>query len=104
MGSWTWKIRELGQKIVPFLIIGAIGFGAYKLHRQGMFRHGVGPAINTVLHQIPYFGSRFKHYNAASEGYAVSPRKATVRKKYRHTKRNYGHRRGRGKHRHQQHR
>jgi len=66
----TWKIKQFFRNLLPLVIIGAILYGVYGMYKKGAFRHGIRPAITSVLKKIPYFGSRFKHY-----GYSYAPKK-----------------------------
>lgn len=93
MGRLLDKVRELISSLIPLAVVGALLFGGYNLYKKGAFRRGIGPAVSSALHSIPYFGSRFKHYKGSS-GFAINtPRKYTKRsKKARHHRR---HRRNR---------
>jgi hypothetical protein len=84
MGRLLDKIRELISGLIPIAIIGALLFGGYHLYQKGTFRRGIGPAVSSVLHKIPYFGSRFKHYKGSSSFAINTPRKHTKRSKGRH--------------------
>jgi hypothetical protein len=68
MNDLIWKTKQFLRKIFPIaLIVGALYWG-YSLYRQGTFRHGVKYAITSILHRLPYFGSRFSHYGGGYSG------------------------------------
>ncbi len=92
MSSWTWKIKQFFNKVFPIALIGAVLYGAVSMYNQGAFRRGLKPAITTMLYKLPYFGTRYKHYNRG-KSYAYSSRK-----KYR------GHRRGHSRRNRRHHR
>jgi hypothetical protein len=96
MSKLMWKLREAVSNLIPLMIAGAIIYGGYTLYRQGTFRNGVGPAVTRVLHKIPYFGSRFKHYNGS--GYAVAPRSRKSMRSSKRGKRHHGRRSYRRRH------
>ena len=62
MSSFSWKAKQYLRKLIPISMIGLVAFGGYKWYKQGVFRHGVSYAVTSILHKIPYFGTRFKHY------------------------------------------
>jgi len=62
MGQLIWQIKQLLSKVIALAVVGAICFGGYSLYKKGAFRGGVAHAGKVILKQIPYFGSRFKHY------------------------------------------
>lgn len=77
MSDFTWKLKQFLRKIFPLALIGALLYGGWNLYKQGTFRHGPKYAVMTILHKIPYFGSRFRHYGGYSSGpsYAYSGRR-----------------------------
>jgi len=88
MNNLIWKIKSFFRKITPLLILMAVLYGGHSLYQQGVFRRGLKPAITSMLYKMPYFGTRFRHYNKSS---SYSYRKAH-RKGYR---KHYGRRHGR---------
>lgn len=88
MSSLSWKIRQFASNLVPLLVIGGIAYGGWHFYKKGTFRHGIAPAVSSVLRQIPYFGSRFRHYTSGSS-YASSPK--SYRKKHGNHKRGKKH-------------
>lgn len=68
MGQIIWQIKEAISKLIVVLVIGAVAYGGYSLYRKGAFRGGVGHASRVILKQIPYFGSRFRHFIASGSG------------------------------------
>ena len=103
MSSWSWKIRQAFSNLIPVVVIGAIAFGGWHFYKKGTFRHGIAPAISSILHKVPYFGTRFKHYtiSSGSGSYATT---STVRSVRRHghsrrsAKRHHGHARRHRRH------
>ena len=92
MSSWTWKIRQAVSNLIPIAVIGAIVFGGWHFYKKGTFRHGIAPAVSSTLRQIPYFGSRFKHYSTSSgSSYAVrgGVRSTTVKRSGNRSRRRY---------------
>lgn len=70
MGQLIWQIKQLLSKVIVYVAAGAILYGGYSLYRQGAFRGGVAHASKVILRQVPYFGSRFRHYfSSAKRGY-----------------------------------
>jgi len=72
MGNLSWKIREAFRKFLPLAIVLAVAYGGYQMYRKGSFRHGLKPAIYSVLHKLPYFGSRFRHYRSSEQSWSVA--------------------------------
>jgi len=62
MSQIIWRIKEALTKLVAVALVGAVAWGGYSLYRQGAFRKGFSHASRVVFRQIPYFGSRFKHF------------------------------------------
>ena len=75
MSSWMWKAKQFVRKLIPISIVAVVLYGGYTFYKKGVFRHGVGPALTTMLHKLPYFGSRFRHYGneAPSSSYTYAP-------------------------------
>lgn len=65
MGQIIWRIKEAISKLIVVIVIGTVAYGGYSLYRKGAFRGGVGHASRVILKQIPYFGSRFRHFIAS---------------------------------------
>lgn len=84
MSNFSWKVKQWFRKMLPLALIVAVLYGGYHLYRQGTFRRGLKPAITSMLHKLPYFGSRYKHYNR-SQSYSYGS-------KYGHGKRRGGRR------------
>jgi hypothetical protein len=72
LDNLTWKLKSLFRKALPWLVVGLVAYGGYNMYRRGYFRHGVGSAVTRVLHQVPYFGSRFRHFGG-EPSYAYAP-------------------------------
>lgn len=87
----AWRIKQLFRKILPFLVIGGVAFGGWHLYKTN-FRHGRASFVR-VLKQIPYFGSRFGHYNGGSRHYSRKHVARGRKARSRHFRR--GHRRRR---------
>lgn len=88
MNAFLYKVREFAQNLIPVAIIGALAFGGYNLYKQGTFRHGLKPAMHSIVKKIPYFGTKFGHYTSSSSSYrgsyvASSPRRSSVSKRHR---------------------
>jgi hypothetical protein len=66
MGRIIWQIKEAVSKLIVVLVIGAVAYGGYSLYRKGAFRGGIGHTSRVILRQIPYFGSRFRHFIGSS--------------------------------------
>lgn len=62
MGQIIWQIKEAFSKLIVVVVIGAVAYGGYSLYRKGAFRGGIGHTSRVILKQIPYFGSRFRHF------------------------------------------
>jgi len=72
MQQIIWQIKEAISKLIVIVVIGAVAYGGYTLYRKGAFRGGVSHASRVILKQIPYFGSRFRHFIASSSRSSVS--------------------------------
>lgn len=93
------KLRALGEKIIPLMIVGALGWGGWTLYKQGTFRHGIKPAISQIVGKIPYFGTRFRHYlNGSSKSYVAGRSRGRVGKAH-HRKGGRSHHRRHRRHR-----
>ncbi len=60
--QWMWRLRESFSKILLVLLLVGLGYGGYRLYKEGAFNHGLGPAVSAVLQKVPYFGTRFRHH------------------------------------------
>jgi len=89
MSNLMWKARQAISNLIPVAIIGAIAFGGWHFYKKGTFRNGIAPVVSSVLHKIPYFGSRFRHYSP-SGGSSYARSSGTVRRS--HSKRHHGRR------------
>lgn len=87
----SYKVRQLGEKIIPLSLASALLFGGWHLYKTGTFRYGIKPVLTAAVSHIPYFGSRFRHYIHSNGRSSYVASKASVRKGKRHH--------GRGKHR-----
>jgi hypothetical protein len=94
MSQLWWRIKELFSKLVAVALVGAVAFGGYSLYRQGAFRGGFAHAGRVVMRQIPYFGSRFRHFIASTTSGSRpvsyrSGRRAHNRRAYRGSRRHH---------------
>jgi len=88
MGRIIWQIKEAVSKLIVVLVIGAVAYGGYSLYRKGAFRGGIGHTSRVILRQIPYFGSRFRHFIASGPSVASG---STSRRARNHHRRVYRH-------------
>ena len=58
----NWRLRQLGQNIVPIAIVGVLAYGGWNLYKKGTFRHGLRPGIQSVVGKIPVFGTHLRKY------------------------------------------
>jgi hypothetical protein len=77
MSNLIWRIKQAINKMIPYAIIFGLLYGGYNLYRKGTFRHGIVPGVTSMLHKVPFFGSKFKHYH---------PSFAYSKKHYKHSK------------------
>ncbi|MFM8269958.1 MAG: hypothetical protein ACKN9V_07195 [Pseudomonadota bacterium] len=86
MGQIIWQIKEAISKLIVVIVIGSVAYGSYTLYRKGAFRGGVGHASRVILKQIPYFGSRFRHFigSGSRSSYSASSRKEFRRGRSKH--------------------
>lgn len=95
MSQLIYRLKEFIGKLVTIAVILAVGYGGYSLYRQGAFRGGIAHTGKVILRQIPYFGTRFRHfigsgkksrgsYKAVSYGNKHRRGKSHRVKKYRH--------------------
>jgi hypothetical protein len=77
MANLSWRARQLVRKLIPLTVVGALLYGGYTMYRHGAFRRGLRAfpsSMSAFLHRLPYFGSRFRHYNVGNDShYAVAP-------------------------------
>lgn len=85
-----YKVRQLAEKIIPLTIVGALAYGGWTLYKKGTFRYGLKPALTQAVSDIPYFGSRFRHYIGSSNGSSYVASKSKHSRK--HGKRHHGRR------------
>jgi len=90
MNNLIWKIKSTFRKYFPIALMGFGLYWAFGLYQSGSFRRGV-PSLTTVLHKMPYFGVRFKHYGKGSSSYSY--RKSYKRGNRKHHGRRHGRRR-----------
>lgn len=107
MSQLWWRIKELFSKLVAVALVGAVAFGGYSLYRQGAFRGGFAHAGRVVMRQIPYFGSRFRHFIASTTSGSSrvayrTGRRAQNRRSFKGTRRYHSN--GRRHHRNRRHR
>lgn len=82
MGQIIWHIKEALRKLVVVALVGSVAWGGYHLYRKGAFRGGVGHFGKVVARQIPYFGSRFRHFISSGSS-SRSSHKAVSYRRYR---------------------
>ncbi len=96
MSDLSWKLKNFFRKAFPIALVAGVLYWGYSLYRQGTFRHGVKYAITSILHRLPYFGSRFKHYESSSvssaPSYAYSGRSVHRHRGRHHRRRHRRHR------------
>jgi len=80
MGQIIWHIKEAFRKLVAVAIVGGIAFGGYSLYKKGAFRGGVGHFGKVVARQIPYFGSRFRHFISSASASRPSYKAVSYRR------------------------
>lgn len=89
MNHWIWKAKQFVRKYLPIVLIASVAYAGFTAWNKGAFRRGIKPGLTQTLYSLPYFGSRFKHYNRSS---------SVSRSKYGHSRRvrggKYGRRRG----------
>lgn len=85
MGAWGWKWKRGFRQLLPIALAGLIGWGAYQMFFTGAGLRGTKTAVNRILRQIPFFGSRFRSKPSYRYGYARrGDRHGHVRRSYRH--------------------
>ncbi|MBI3294596.1 MAG: hypothetical protein HYZ71_07675 [Deltaproteobacteria bacterium] len=67
-----WRIKQMFNQAIPWVIVIALAWGGYSMHRRGAFRHGI-PTLGQALSYLPHFGSRFASYSPRRGRYAYAP-------------------------------
>ncbi|NBX92093.1 MAG: hypothetical protein EB078_06370 [Proteobacteria bacterium] len=98
MSQLIWRIRELFSKLIAIALVGVVAFGGYTLYRKGAFSGGISHAGKVVMRQIPYFGSRFRHFIASATSSSRPVSYASSRRSY-HRKYGRSHRKHVSSHR-----
>ena len=88
MGDLVWQIKQLIRKLMPLAIVGAVVYGGYTFHKQGVFRHGPKYAVATLLNKVPVFGSRLRRMAFPGKSY-VAKGSNRYKKSYRHGRRRH---------------
>lgn len=66
MNQWIWKLKQMVRQYLPIVLIASVAYAGFTAWSKGAFRRGVKPGITQTLYSLPYFGSRFKHYQRSS--------------------------------------
>ena len=64
MSSLIWTLKEWFRNVVKLGMIAGALYGAFALYNGRVFRHGIKPAVYSVLQKVPVFGSQFRHYRS----------------------------------------
>jgi hypothetical protein len=70
MGAWGWKLKRWFRQLLPIALAGAVVWGAYQMFFTRAGLRGPKTAVNRMLRQIPFFGSRFRSKPSYREGHA----------------------------------